>query len=137
MAKVELLDTFVIGHPRIDADHQKLIDLVNQLDDAVTNGELKSCKVLFDDFIEAARDHFAREEQVLRAAGFPRLTQHCVYHWGLLQRAHSVRRMCGDMTDMADIRDCFDSLVSFMVDDVILGDMDFKSFLQERGLARH
>jgi hemerythrin-like metal-binding protein len=136
MPKVEMLDTFRIGHPRIDADHEKLIGLVNRLDDAVQAGLFDDCRTLFDSFIEAAREHFAREEQILRAAGFPRLTQHCVYHWGLLQRAHSVRRMCGDMSDRTEIRDCFENLVSFMIDDVILGDMDFKSFLQDQGLAR-
>lgn len=135
MPKIEMQESFRIGHARIDADHRRLIDLVNSLDDAVAAGAFARCRDLFDGFIEAAREHFAREEQVLREAGFPRLTQHCVYHWGLLQRAHSVRRMCGEMNDPADIRDCFENLVSFMVDDVILGDMDFKSFLQDQGLA--
>ena len=89
---------------------------------------------MFDTFIDDARRHFAREEKILHDAGYPRTVEHCVYHWRLLQRAHSVQGMCRDGDDQIDIRTCFDKMVSFFFDDTMRADMDFLPFLREKGL---
>lgn len=135
MAKVELLESFETGHPEIDADHRRMCVIINAIHDALEASLFDDCRRLFDDFLDAAREHFAREERVLREAGFPRVAEHSVYHWRLMERAHEVQKMCAEVTAAEEITACFDKLTAFFIDDIIKGDLDFKSFLHEKGLT--
>ena len=134
MAKVEMLESFKTGHPEIDADHMRLVDVINDINDALEDGSFEECRRLFDSFIDVARDHFTREEAILHGTGFPRVAAHSLYHRRLLQRAHSVQAMCTEMSSEDEIRECFEKLVSFFIDDIVRGDLDFKSFLHETGV---
>lgn len=74
-----------IGHPVIDSDHQRLIDIINEFlanegkaDDAlVLNTTLKS-------LIKYSNEHFAREIQIQKESGYPQVTMHEAEHKVLL-----------------------------------------------------
>ncbi len=137
LAKFKSLKSFHTGHPDIDADHAELAEIIDAIDDAVDGGgEAENCRQLLNAFIDAARGHFQREEQILEVAGFPGLERHCVYHRQLLDQAIAVKAHCDEMLERNHLRQCFEEMARFFVDDVIRGDMEFVSHLQAVGLAR-
>jgi hemerythrin len=70
-----------------DEHHKKLIDLINQLHDAMGQGkgqmELYS---IFDKLIAYTRMHFASEERLMAKLGYPALAAHHALHEALTQK---------------------------------------------------
>jgi hemerythrin-like metal-binding protein len=137
MAKFQDLNSFKTGHPAIDEDHANLAAIIDAIDDAINgDGEAEACRQLLDAFIEAARQHFIREEHVLKAVGFPGFGRHCLYHRKLLEQAKVVKTHCDQMLERNHLRQCFEEMARFFVDDVIRGDMEFVSYFQVTGIVQ-
>ena len=134
--KVEMLEAFLTGHPDIDDDHRQLVEMINLVSDAIESNELNQCRKLLDSFVEVARNHFAREEVILREVGFPGVEEHCIYHNGLLERADAVKRLCQEMADQGQLKECFDQMAGFFIDDVVKGDHIFVSYLVSAGVGK-
>jgi hemerythrin len=134
--RIDILHTFELGHPEIDAQHRTLVDTLNEIGDAIETGALDVCHKLFDSLIDTARRHFADEEALLRQVGFPRAEHHASYHRELIARATAVACLCKESAALDELRNCFRELVNFLIDDIVAGDMDFKSFLEETGFTR-
>ena len=137
MGRLQNLMSFKTGHPEIDADHANLAAIIDAVLDSMESGNEghEACKQLLDSFIQAAKQHFTREEQILMDIGFPGIKKHCLYHDQLLDQAMEVKHGCDSMIEQRLLRGCFEDMARFFVDDVIRGDMEFVSFMQERGIA--
>lgn len=131
MREFHFIPAFVIGHEAIDHDHRQLFAIAGDIRAAIMEDRSELCSKLFASFIDLARRHFAHEESILEATGFPRLASHKVYHDELLERAEDTSRKCQDHSGRAALEECFDDLMGFFVDDVVRGDLDFKAHLQE------
>ncbi|HIJ43941.1 MAG: hemerythrin domain-containing protein [Rhodospirillales bacterium] len=134
MKKLEMLPSWRIGHPVIDADHGKLIAITNDIFDTIEDLDFELCEELLKSFVELARDHFRREERILIEIKFPGAQTHIQYHQGLLEKAEETRKLCTEMADRQRLIECFRELAGFLVDDVVKGDMSFKSFMIEAGI---
>jgi len=65
------------GHPEIDEQHRKLIDLANRLNEAMQRGEARSeIGAVLEDLIKYTTFHFQFEENLMKKAGYPELFQH-------------------------------------------------------------
>lgn len=133
--KVELLQTFITGHPVIDDEHRKIVDAINDVADAVSAGDYDRCATLLDDFLQICTDHFASEEQLLAELGYPGLADHVVFHKELLIKAKAVKILCMDMGNPDHIQHCFDEMATLLIQDVVQGDMQFVSFLIEKNIV--
>ncbi|TAN78304.1 MAG: hypothetical protein EPN20_01060 [Magnetospirillum sp.] len=133
MPRLTNLEAFTTGHPEVDGDHANLAAIIDAIKDAMDGpGDPDACKKLLESFIDTARQHFIREERILDAIGFPGLERHRLYHGKLLAQATQVKRNCDEMVEPQQLHDCFDEMARFFIDDVIRGDMEFVSFMQER-----
>jgi hemerythrin-like metal-binding protein len=131
------LSAFRTGHPEIDAEHLRLAEIIDSVNAELESGCVPEiCKNLLQSFIDVARSHFANEEKVLLEIGFPRLTEHCVYHTQLLTQAIEVKKHCEEVMENEHFRICFEEMAQFFVDDVIRGDMDFVSFMETTGITK-
>ena len=74
--------------PEIDQQHQELIRLLNRLNDAVKNRELRQ-KVyqIMDEIIVFTRRHFESEERLMFKAGYPEIEAHKEKHRQLVEEA--------------------------------------------------
>jgi len=133
--KIELLETFITGHPVIDAEHRKIVDSINEVSEAVQAGEYDRCSLLLDDFLQICIDHFNSEEKLLADLGYPGLTDHSAFHSELVLKAKSVKVLCMDQTRPDSIRRCFDEMATLLIEDVVKGDLQFVSFLVEKGVV--
>lgn len=101
MALFEWTQEMSVGIDVIDADHQLLVSLINQLDDAVKDGQPQKTtgsvlNVLYDytDF------HFDREERMMDAVGYPDLENHKQTHKALKDKVLEIRdSYAGGSTD--------------------------------------
>lgn len=135
MRRLEFQTSFRIdeGGP-IDSQHEVLFGLINELAEAIERHEIARCREVSLRFMEVAADHFAWEEDFLAQAGYPHVAEHAVYHRKLMDLAEHARQACDNDAPDFDHEACFDHLVTVFVDDVVRGDLTFKSFLEERGL---
>lgn len=133
--KVELLQTFITGHPVIDEEHGKIVDAINDVSDAISASDYERCATLLDDFLQICIDHFATEERLLEELGYPGLADHVVFHKELVIKAKAVKLLCMDMGNPDHIQLCFDEMATLLIQDVVQGDMQFVSFLIENNIV--
>jgi hemerythrin-like metal-binding protein len=77
-------DEYAVGVALMDAEHRELLEIVNQLYEALSSGgdPLPLCDAL----ARHALVHFAHEEQWFAPLGYPRANQHRLMHEKLTQR---------------------------------------------------
>lgn len=67
-----------VGHDGIDRQHQMIFDLLDRTEAALRDGSASKPLVL--DLTKLVLDHFAYEEEMMRAGGYPALDQHGEAH---------------------------------------------------------
>jgi hemerythrin len=91
MALLRWGEAFGVGNAALDADHRILIDLLNQLDDALETGQSRQVVgSVINALFEYTGHHFRREEAMLREAGYPALESHVALHHALEDRARDI-----------------------------------------------
>jgi len=132
--KLELLETFITGHPLIDAEHVKIITAINDVSAAVEAAEYEKCACLLDDFLTTCQDHFHAEERLLADLKYPYLRDHTAFHKELILKAKSVKALCMNARAPESIQKCFEEMASLLIEDVIKGDLQFVSFFIDQGI---
>ncbi|HUS54416.1 MAG TPA: hemerythrin family protein [Thermohalobaculum sp.] len=100
MAPLEWKDSYSVGVPAVDHEHQELIGLVNQLQRALASQQPEDAVAdIFGDLFRAISAHFALEERFMREHGYDQTTQHKADHERLLDELRDI---------MDDYRDCED-----------------------------
>ena len=120
---------YEIGHAMIDADHHKLVELANRVGEVLNDGDAKYAVGLMQHFVEVAREHFNKEEELMRDIRFRQIDAHVRYHKLLLSSAANVMTQCEAGSDIDLIRDSFEVLANCLLDDVISGDRELRSVL--------
>ena len=133
--KIELLETFLTGHPMIDAEHRKIVDSINTVSEAILAGAYDRCPALLDDFLQTCVNHFSSEEKLLADLGYPGLEDHSAFHNELIFKANSVKALCLDRTQPDSIQRCFNEMATLLIEDVVKGDLQFVSFLVDKGVV--
>jgi len=91
MAPLEWKDSYSVGVPAVDHEHQELIDLVNQLHETLGRGaEVAAVERVFGDLFRAISAHFALEERFMREHGYDQTTQHKADHERLLDELRDI-----------------------------------------------
>ena len=77
MAYFEWGDDMVIDNGPIDRDHRKMVDLINELHTATTQGDGKTVvRRILSDVVSHTKDHLVREEQEMERLNFPHQEKH-------------------------------------------------------------
>lgn len=129
------LESFELGVPEIDSDHRAIMALMRAVQSAARVDERERCEKLLDRLLTLTRDHFAREEAFLSRWGYGEAGDHARYHEGLCARAESVKKACAEIESPQGFDECCEEMMSFLIDDIVRGDLGLKSFLQEAGLT--
>jgi hemerythrin len=87
MALLTWSSKYSVGVPSMDSQHTVLFNILNELHDAMMNGHAhKLTGPLLDKLLSYTRTHFAAEEGILAAAGYPGLAEHRKIHRDLLDQ---------------------------------------------------
>lgn len=86
MAYFSLSDDLKVGNSFIDSDHQKLVDLVNKLHEAMAQGHGKEVLgSILGDLIKYTREHFKREEEHMQRIAYSGYAAHKQEHDKLIK----------------------------------------------------
>ncbi|MDH5424807.1 MAG: hemerythrin domain-containing protein [Gammaproteobacteria bacterium] len=125
-----------IGVSFIDDDHKKLLKIVADVKSAIGQGDKCKSGRLLSALLKEAKDHFSKEEEYLLEVKFPYLQEHKAYHKELLVKTEMTKRVCEGIETEHDLEECFDAMAEFLVDDILRGDIKFKSYLQYEGYIK-
>lgn len=134
MPFIQWNSSFSVGSPVLDADHRKLIDILNQIYDAwQANSTPVQLGVLFDELMDYTNGHFSREESKLAAQGYSDLVRHHAAHERLreLVLAFRSRHLAGQQTDKLT-EDMAKFLKSWLLDHILEEDMRYSSLFTAR-----
>ena len=126
-------DFLKIGVEFIDDDHRKLLLIMRDIKNTIEQKNYSKCVALLDALLSEAEGHFSREEKYLEEVKYPGLKEHKKYHDDLLVKADSIKKICQGIETEHDLKECFDGMANFLVDDILRGDIKFKSYLEYEG----
>jgi hemerythrin len=87
MAFITWSDDYVTGIDSIDEQHRHLVEIVNRFDEASRRGRgTRVMRDILNDLLGYTQEHFAHEESLMAAAGYPGLAKHQALHRQLLQK---------------------------------------------------
>jgi len=91
MALIEWRDEFSVGVPDVDHEHRELIELINQLHDAMS-GENTTLTVLdfLGEIYAHVSAHFALEEKIMRKYNYDQYQDHKDDHERLLDEIRDI-----------------------------------------------
>jgi hemerythrin len=128
-------EALAVGDPGVDADHRRMITLIAKLEQAArSGGDCTEIGGTLTELAELCRDHFAREETLQQAIGFPGAQDHRTAHDMLLKRLDAVQAHYADGCDEVRegiIRTLGDSLATWLLKHITDNDMEFKPYVAE------
>ncbi|SDE97696.1 bacteriohemerythrin [Rhodospira trueperi] len=120
------------GIDLIDRDHRVLVDLLNQAYDCIgAEEEASTLGSVLNTLVDYTQYHFAREERLMQAAGFPELALHREMHQKLSQRARESRSEYLRNPGSVNAREVMEFLRSWLIDHILKQDFRYRSAVIE------
>ena len=132
MAYFEWAQDMVIDNGPIDEDHRKLIDQVNTLHTATSQGRGQDVVAqLLGAVIADTQEHLRREEQLMERAKFPDLERHKHGHQQFVEKLHDLQRrhQAGSITVASQLSTLLRDWLSLHIR---RGDKELQRFLQKQ-----
>ena len=145
MAFFEWNDSYSVGVVEIDRQHQRLIDFIDQLYEAMEQGhnrdtltstvdELRTMASVLDELIDYSVYHFSTEEEYMLEYAYPEYDEHKGLHGQFAERAKTFKRDFDNGEALLSME-----IMQFMRDwwkEHILGsDKKYGPFFNEKGLT--
>lgn len=117
----------------IDRQHQKLFDCLNELYDAMMQGQGNEVigKVL-DDLVNYTVYHFNHEEKLFRQHGYPNTASHCAEHAKLADHARALKEKY-DAGQILVTTETLSFLLKWLNTHILGSDKMYVDFLTARG----
>ncbi|MFA7431948.1 MAG: hemerythrin domain-containing protein [Rhodospirillaceae bacterium] len=115
------------GNLLIDKSHRHLAEMINALFDQWCGGaEGAALRPGFDRFLDAVERHFAEEEDIALAMGFPNVPEHAGKHRALMAALTSHVHALTDDSETGDRRiDLFSLIDQMLYEHEMLDDQEF------------
>jgi methyl-accepting chemotaxis protein len=93
MAHLEWSDRLSVGEASIDSQHRRLVELFNDLLDALhANDSHDIIKKVLEDLLKYTQFHFGHETELMTKSGYPEQKDHLAKHTALIEQALEYRR---------------------------------------------
>ena len=89
------------GIPVIDAQHMRIIDFINELDDACQTGNREETSHVMEGLLNYTITHFEFEESLQEKAGYPYLKAHRRIHEIFMKKVSEIRARAAKGEDVA------------------------------------
>ena len=138
MKKLVLPDSLLTGHAGIDAEHNKLVGLINTCMDAVERedeGREEKIKTALLELANELRRHFKREEKIMEGLGYKNMKKHRNHHNKTLEDFDKISDVISN--EALPIEWALHTIIHSFISDVVVPDFNFKNYLIEidyRGL---
>lgn len=92
MAFLNWSDQYSVLVKNMDAQHRRIIDLINQLHDAMKLGKGNDAVgAVLDSLVDYTRTHFAMEERLMQSYGYPDFARHKALHEDLTRQVLDIQ----------------------------------------------
>ena len=118
----------------IDNQHKKLVDLINQLFDAMTNGEAHSkLSEVLNELIQYTASHFKTEEVLFEKYGYSNAKEHIIEHTLFVNKVLAFRKdfESGNVTISKEI---LMFLKKWLIEHIGGSDKKYTDFLISKGV---
>jgi hemerythrin-like metal-binding protein len=118
-----------VNNTKIDNQHKKLIDLINEL--SKNSNEGAKSKIVNETLSELLRYtliHFSDEEEFMRKAKYPKLDQHIKTHKTF---SHKIALFCLDVQNgkASVTKELLQFLVDWLIGHISSDDQDYKNYI--------
>jgi hemerythrin-like metal-binding protein/PAS domain S-box-containing protein len=131
LEKIEWREAFSVGVPAMDAQHKKLVNMINQLADCHADRGIGASEY-FQEILSAMFDytqvHFSAEEAYLKKIGYPQLTAHEKEHRAFLEKATALAVVSVD--GVQDSAGLHDYLKTWLLEHILKSDMQYRFFVE-------
>ena len=131
MAYFVWADDMAVDNGPLDADHRRLVELVNALHTATSEGRgYEVIEKVLVDLTQYAREHLQREEQMMSAMKFPHQERHQKSHAHFVERLIELRQKyeAGSLTVPAQLSTVLRDWLSLHIR---RSDREIRQFLQK------
>ncbi len=129
-------DAMSVGAPALDADHKRLIDLVNLTEQWIEQENWQQVGSITGELLAYVKDHFSREEAVQAAIKFPEAEAHKKLHEALALKARVLSDKFKAATTQDELKSCAvvmaKVLGDWLVTHILKEDMRFKPFIPKK-----
>jgi hemerythrin-like metal-binding protein len=122
-----------VGHPDLDEDHRRLIDLINQLVTADAANDRSIIESVLDELIQYTDVHFAREENYLADIGFPQLDHHARQHGDMRRKVAAFHASFFNGLPGRLGTDIVEFLCSWLSQHILMEDRSYRLFAESTG----
>ena len=126
----EWSDAMSVSDPMLDQQHQKLIEIINTLHDAMaTQSTQDQISALLNNLVEYTSKHFSYEEGRMRSTNYPHLARHQAIHAKLIDQVGELQKKFkrGKRINMELMR----FLKNWLTDHIQKTDMQYAPYVQE------
>jgi hemerythrin-like metal-binding protein len=127
MAYLNWSADYETGIDLIDQDHKVLVELLNQAYDCIgTHEETVTLGSVLNALIDYTEYHFAREERLMEAAGYPDVAPHRALHRDLTGRARGIRERYTADPDSVAAREVMEFLRDWLINHILKQDFRYR-----------
>lgn len=93
MALFEWRDDYSVKIPSIDAQHQRLVAILNELHESMVSGHgAERLRAVLGELVAYTAEHFAYEEALFAEHGYPNAAAHTAEHQRLVEQVLEFKR---------------------------------------------
>lgn len=120
-----------VGVPALDSDHRCLVRIITLLEEVEQGAEVHSTvDTVLETLAMYARYHFAREERLMEACGFPGSRFHRDEHEEFAGFIHGLRSRFAGRDDPALARELLQYLTDWLRHHILIQDMAYKPYVR-------
>ncbi len=121
---------YSVGVKSLDTDHKLLVSMINQVEQAVVGGEpTQRIGGVLDALADYTAYHFAREETLMRVAGFPDVDAHARSHDTLAAQVRDIRARYRRDPRSISARELLSFLNNWLTTHIVGRDLTYASYL--------
>ena len=123
-------DSYEIGITEIDRQHRQLVDIINELADAMISqkGDKKVPQIL-QKLVDYIQLHFTTEEEVMRRENYPALDKQCREHLEMTGEVLELRKNYAKNHEISP-SEVLGFLCDWLKNHILESDMEFGRFLK-------
>lgn len=125
---------FLVGIAQVDSEHQRLFEIAGRVYDCLAaqhDAALAEARSAIEELLEYTSTHFASEEGLMEAAGYPDLAAHRAQHRHLLLQARDMK-MQGDRAEDYLPGELNHFISNWLAHHILLDDRKFGEFIATR-----
>ncbi len=126
--------SYSVGIQEIDDQHQKLINFINELEQALVESDNREAVVkVLNGLVFYTKDHFAQEELYFRQFDYEKADDHIEEHNDLITQVEKLVYQF-EVSGAFDIPNVIDFLKAWLIEHILGADQEYVSCFKENGL---